>query len=86
MLDVADQNVTYVVCPLDSTYPRHRLPKHWSSQYISAYENFVDALAAHFASTPALRDNIDWIELPIGVYGELNPGVSQTQPACRSWG
>jgi hypothetical protein len=37
MLDPQDQNVTYVVCPLDNTYPRHRIPKYWGSAYLSAY-------------------------------------------------
>jgi hypothetical protein len=86
MLDVADQNVTYVVCPLDSTYPRHRLPKYWSAQYLAAYESFVDALAAHIDATPTLANNIDWIELPIGVYGELNPGSGQDRACLQELG
>jgi hypothetical protein len=75
-----------VVCPLDSTYPRHRLPKYWSAQYLAAYQNFVNALAAHIDSTPALANNIDWIELPIGVYGELNPGASQDRACLQELG
>jgi hypothetical protein len=86
MLRLQDQNVTYVVCPPDNTYPRHRLPKYWSAQYLAAYEDFVDALAAHIASTSVLKDNIDWIELPIGVYGELNPGVSQSAACLQELG
>ncbi len=75
-----------MVCPLDSTYPRHRLPKYWSAQYLAAYQNFVNALAAHIDSTPALANNIDWIELPIGVYGELNPGASQDRACLQELG
>lgn len=72
--------------PARQHYPRHRLPKYWSSQYLSAYEDFVDALAAHIESTPALANNIDWIELPIGVYGELNPGAGQDRACLQELG
>ena len=33
MLEPQDEGVTYVVCPLDSSAPRHRLPKYWSTEY-----------------------------------------------------
>lgn len=81
MLDAADENSAYVVCPQDTSYPKHRLPKYWGGPYQSAYEDFVYALASHINTTPLLKDNIDWIELPIGVYGELNPGQF-TDAAC----
>lgn len=81
MLDPTDEGSAYVVCPQDTSYPKHRLPKYWDGRYLDAYEAFVYALAAHIASTPLLNSNIDWIELPIGVYGELNPGQF-TDAAC----
>jgi len=86
MLDAADRNVTYVVCPLDNTQPKYRLPKYWSAQYLAAYEDFVDTLAAHIDSTSALKDNIDWIEVPMGVYGELNPGVPASAACLQELG
>jgi hypothetical protein len=86
MLDPQDQNVTYVVCPLDSSYPKHRLPKYWSAQYLAAYSDFAYALADHINNTPVLSYNIDWIEVPVGVYGELNPGMSQDAACLQELG
>jgi len=86
MLTAGNEDVTYVVCPLDSSYSLHRLPKYWAAAYLTAYEDFVDALAAHIISTPALVNNIDWIELPIGVYGELNPGHGADATCLQSLG
>lgn len=86
MLDAADQGDAYVVCPLDATVPSYRLPKYWGSTYLTAYENFVYALATHIDTTPVLANNIDWIELGIGVYGELNPGVSASASCLTALG
>lgn len=86
MLEAQDRNVTYVVCPLDNSYPKHRLPKYWSNEYLTAYENFVWALANQIENYPTLKDNIDWIEVPIGNYGELNPGVPQDTACLQELG
>jgi hypothetical protein len=86
MLTSGNQNIYYVVCPLDFSQSQYRLPKYWSAQYLTAYENFVNALAAHIIATPALINNIDWIELPIGVYGELNPGMVESANCLQSLG
>jgi hypothetical protein len=35
---------------------------------------------------PTLADNIDWIEVPIGNYGELNPGAGQDRVCLQELG
>jgi hypothetical protein len=85
-LSISNENIYYVVCPLSGTQPSYRLPKYWSTQYLTIYENFVNALATQIINTPNLVNNIDWIELPIGVYGELNPGVSQSAACLQNLG
>ena len=47
LLDESDQGTYYVVCPLNGSYQKHRLPKYWSSEYLTVYANFANALYAH---------------------------------------
>lgn len=75
--DANDRNVYYVVCPVVSgEYSYRRIPMYWSDSYKTAIASFADELAAYIATTGTLADDIDFIQIPLGIYGESNAARS----------
>ena len=83
MIDAADEGTYYVVCPnyVDPVYKKHRIPKYWGSSYQDKLQAFVDALATYITDK-GLDSKIDWIEVPIGVYGEFAPDIGVPDQQC----
>lgn len=83
LLDPADQGTYYVVCPnyVDPVYKKHRIPKYWNASYQAVLTGFAEELASYI-SLNGLDEKIDWIEVPIGVYGEFAPDISGPDQAC----
>lgn len=83
LMDAADEGTYYVVCPnyFSDVYPKHRLPMYWSASYQNKLSAFVTELASYIISEN-LDSVIDWIEVPIGVYGEFAPDISQPDQIC----
>ena len=75
---VFTKGATTVVCPAGSGYTASFLiPEYWNTVYKTQYADFIDDLATYVESDPALRDNIEYIQIGVGKYGETQPCDTQ---------
>lgn len=75
--DAADEGYYYVKCPVVGTpYSYRRIPMYWNSAYQAKIESFANDLAAYISATGTLEQDIEFIHLPLGIYGESNAARS----------
>lgn len=65
----------FVTCSVNGQ--NHIVPKYWSASYLSAWSDFVHAVATRYDNDP----RIAWIEISSGMYGETIP-VDNELDAC----
>ncbi|NLG26981.1 MAG: hypothetical protein GX557_03670, partial [Chloroflexi bacterium] len=56
-----------------TTLPMIEIPEYWNATYKAKYADFVDDLANYIETRPALRDNIEYVQIGVGKYGETQP-------------
>lgn len=69
----------YYVCPTDGSYANIRIPKYNSTEYRNKISSFAWDLADYIKNTGTLVNDIEWIQPPLGIYGET------TASSARWW-
>ncbi len=82
---VFEAGATKVYCaPGQTGWAMFEIPEYWNAVYKAKYADFVDDLATYIESQPALRDNIEYVQIGVGKYGETQPSDSSDFPCVEA--
>ncbi|NLG26866.1 MAG: hypothetical protein GX557_03095, partial [Chloroflexi bacterium] len=71
---VFNAGATKVYCaPGGQGLPAFEIPRYWNAVYQAKYADFINDLANYIETRPALRDNIEYVQIGVGKYGETQP-------------